>query len=152
MTLQQGLLTLPDQLILGPRLFEGINDTLQILIEQAGKSIPVQIVQFRKYLNAILNEHPVTLDYLRKCLEKLSASSAEIVNAFTSDTDEQYRVWANNLSRQCQSAFDELTYLAPWIFHPVSTEILDKYPDINAIPTLREIARTDVKNYFDNLS
>ena len=54
LTLQQGLLTLPDQLILGPRLFEGINDTLQILIEQAGKSIPDQIVQFRKYLNAII--------------------------------------------------------------------------------------------------
>ena len=62
------------------------------------------------------------------------------------DTDEQYRVWANNLSRQCQSAFDELTYLVPWILHPASPEILDKYPDINAIPTLREIAKTDVEN------
>ena len=147
LTLQQGLLTLPDQLILGPRLFEGINDTLQILIEQAGKSIPVQIVQFRKYLNVILNEQPVTLDYLRKCLEKLSSSSAEIVNAFTTDTDEQYRVWANNLSRQCQSAFDELIYLAPWILHPVFPEILNKYPDINSIPTLREIAETDVEKF-----
>ena len=141
--LQQGLLTLPDQLILGPRLFEGINDTLQILIEQAGKSIPAQIVQFRKYLNVILNEHPVTLVYLRKCLEKLSTSSAEIVNAFTTDTDEQFRVWANNLSRQCQGAFDELIYLIPWMLHPVSPEILDKCPDINSIPTLREIAETD---------
>jgi cellobiose phosphorylase len=140
LTLQQGLLTLSDQILLGPRLFEGINDTLQILIEQAGKSIPVQIVQFRKYLNVILNEHPVTLVYMRKCLEKLSTSSTEIVNAFTTGTDEQYIVWANNLSRQCQSAFDELTYLIPWMLHPVSPEILDKYPDINTIPTLREIA------------
>ena len=91
--------------------------------------------------------HPVTLDYLRKCLEKLSASSAEIVNAFTADTDEQYRIWANKLSRQCQSAFDELTYLVPWILHPVSPEILDKYPDINAIPTLREIANINVGEF-----
>ena len=56
----------------------------KFLLEQAGKSIPAQIVQFRKYLNVILNEHPVTLGYLRKCLEKLSTSSAEIVNALLS--------------------------------------------------------------------
>jgi cyclic beta-1,2-glucan synthetase len=147
LTLQQGLITLPDQLILGPRLFEGINDTLQILIEQAGKQIPDQIVQFRNYLNVILNEHPVTLLYLRNSLEKLSESSAEIVNAFITNTDEQYGVWANKLSRQCQGAFDELTQLVPWINHPVSPEILDKYPDINAIPTLREIAKTDVEEF-----
>ena len=102
LTLQQGLLTLPDQLIPGQGFLKGLMIHYKFLLEQAGKSIPVQIVQFRKYLNAILNEQPVTLDYLRKCLEKLSSSSAEIVNALTSDTDEQYRVWANNLSRQCQ--------------------------------------------------
>jgi cyclic beta-1,2-glucan synthetase len=143
LTLQQGLLTLPDQLILGPRLFEGINDTLQILAEQAGKSIPAQIIQFRKYLQAIIDEHPTTLVYLRKCLEKLSASSAEIVNAFTSDRTEQYSIWAIKLSRQCQSALDELTYLTPWMSHPISAEKIDNYPDMNAIPTLREIAQTN---------
>ena len=106
LTLLQGLLTLPEQLILGPRLFEGIDDTLQIFIKQAGKSIPDQIVQFQKYLKVILKEPPVTLVYLQKCLEKLSTSSTEIVNAFTTNTNEQYKVWANNLSRQCRGAFD----------------------------------------------
>jgi cellobiose phosphorylase len=140
LTLQQGLLILPDQLILGPRLFEGINDTLQILIEHAGKLIPEEIVQFRKYLNEILNEKPLTLIQIQKSLEKLSTSSFEIVNAFAADIEEPYTLWANNLSRQCQSAFDELTYLAPWILHTFSPEIQDKYPGINSIPTLREIA------------
>ena len=150
LTLIQGLLQLPEQLILGPRLFEGINDTLQILIKQAGKSIPDQIVQFGKYLNAILKESPVTLIYLRKCLEKLSTSSAEIVNALPAVTDEQYAIWANNLSRQCQGALDELTYLAPWMAHPGATEILDKYPDFNTIPTLREIFKTDFEGFSFN--
>jgi cellobiose phosphorylase len=140
LTLQQGLLTLPDQLIKGPRLFEGINDTLQILIEQAGKSLPAEIVQFRKDLDEIINENPITLIQFRKCLEKLSACSVEIVNAFTADREEPYTIWANNLSRQCQRALDELKYLTPWILHPFSSEIQDKYPEINFIPTLREIA------------
>jgi cyclic beta-1,2-glucan synthetase len=145
LTLQQGLLCLPDQKIFGSRLFEGINDTLQILLEQAGKSIPPQIIQFRKYLNVILNEQPVTLAYLQKCLKKLSTSSAEIVNTLNADSDNQYIVWANNLSRQCKSALDELNYLVPWILLPHSSEILEKIPHINNIPTLREIAITDIE-------
>jgi cyclic beta-1,2-glucan synthetase len=140
LTLHQGLQTLPDQCILGPRLFEGISDTLQILIEKAGKSIPVRIVQFREYLNEISDKNPVLLIDVRNYLEKLSEYSAEIVNTFTGERDEEYKLWADNLSRQCQGAFNELTYLIPWILHPVSSEIQLKYPEINTIPTLREIA------------
>ncbi|MBN1791791.1 MAG: hypothetical protein JW830_14920 [Bacteroidales bacterium] len=142
LTLQQGLLTLPDQPIMGPRLFEGIHDTLLILIEQAGASTPLQIVQFHKYLNAIIKEQTITLAHLRKYLEKLSISSTEIVNAFPPDTDEQCKIWANRLSRQCQSAFDELAYLVPGVTHPGSPEIMDNDADNIAVPTLREIAQT----------
>ncbi|MFO7576034.1 MAG: glucoamylase family protein [Bacteroidales bacterium] len=147
LTLQQGLLTLPDQKILGSRLFEGINDTLQILIEQTDKTIPVQIVQFRKYLKAILAEQPDTLLYMRKCLEKLSTCSIEIVNALNTDSHEQYQIWANKLSQQCQGALNELTYLLPCINHPDCSEIMEKYPDMNTIPTLREIAKTTTEKF-----
>ncbi|OFY07564.1 MAG: cyclic beta 1-2 glucan synthetase [Bacteroidetes bacterium GWE2_41_25] len=148
LTLQQGLLTLPDRRILGHRLFEGIYDTLQILSEQSGKTIPFQVVQFRKYLAAILNEQPVTLSYLRKSLEKLAESSTEIVNSLLFNTDKQYNVWANKLSQQCKFALDELTYLVPWIFHPFINEILNNNPVINTIPTLREIAISDLQKYI----
>ncbi len=154
LTLQQGLLTLPDQPILGPRLFEGIHDTLSVLIEQAGTSLPRQIVEFNKYFNAILKEHNITLVYLRKCLEKLSISSVEIVNAYTAEKDEQCKVWANKLSRQCQSAFDELTYLVPRMTYTASPELMDKFPDINAVPTLREIAQTNdlAREWIDTIN
>ena len=89
----------------------------------------------------------LTLDYLRKCLEKLSSAADEILNEITSNTDEQYIVWAKNLSRQCRGAFDELVYLAPWILDPAISEILNKYPELNTIPTLREIAETDVEKF-----
>ena len=142
MTLQQGLLTLPDRIINGPRLFEGISDTFQILLEHTEKSQPVPLAQFRVYLKAILHEQPLTLSYLRKCLEKLTESSSEILNLIMVSSDEQYNVWANKLSQQCKSALDELTYLVPWIFHPHFPEILKKNPQINTIPTLREIANS----------
>ena len=82
LTLQQGLSTLPDKRIHGPRFFEGIDDTLQVLTEKAGKNVPIAVEQFRKYLKAIVNDPPVTLSYLRKCLEKLSSTSDEILNGF----------------------------------------------------------------------
>jgi cellobiose phosphorylase len=145
MTLQQGLLTLPDRTIHGPRLFEGIFDTFQILLEHTEKSQPVPLAQFRVYLNAILHEQPLTLSYLRKCLEKLTESSSEILNIVMVSPDEQYSVWANKLSQQCKSALDELTYLVPWIFHPDLSEILKTNPLVNTIPTLREIANSHLQ-------
>ena len=147
LTLKQGLITLPDHLIPGPRLFEGISDTLQILLEKTEKSTSVQIDQFGKYLNTILNDPPVTLDQLYKCLENLSISSAEIENSFTASDDEQSGVWAGNLSHQCQNAFNELTYLVPWILNPGSYQKQDKYPEINYIPTLHEIAMINAKEF-----
>lgn len=141
-TLQQGLLTLPDLTIQGPRMFEGINDTFQVLLEHSGKSVPVQVAAFRSYLSAILNKQPDTLSYLQKCLEKLTGSSSDIVNALAVSSDEQYSLWANKLSQQCKSALDELSYLVPWIFHPGFPGILSTNPGINKIPTLREIANS----------
>jgi cyclic beta-1,2-glucan synthetase len=149
LTFQQGLLNLPDQLILGPRLFDGIDDTFRVLLKQAGKSKPIQLVQFRNFLDAILKEPPVTMVDIRDCLEKLSAFSAEIVNTITSDSEEQYRVWANKLTRQCQSALDEMTFLVPWISLPGSRGMFENYPDMNALPTLREIVNTDVRDMND---
>ena len=128
LTLQQGLINLPDELVTGPRLFEGIKDTLMILAEKTENTVPAGILQFRKYLDTILKEPPVTVGYLRKCLQKLSSSAIEIVSAITPSTDEQYRIWADNLAKQCLSALNELP---------------DSYAKEQAIPTLREIAGND---------
>jgi cyclic beta-1,2-glucan synthetase len=140
LTLRQGLLSVPDQQIAGPQIFKGIDDTFQILITKSGKSKHEETEKFRRYLDAILNDTPVTTGYLFKCLEKLATSSALIVSASGNETDSQYGLWANKLSRQCLSAFEELMYLNPWLMHPLSAELLSVYPEIDTIPTLNEIA------------
>jgi cellobiose phosphorylase len=142
LTLQQGFLTLPDQKITGPRIFEGINDTLQILISLAGKPIPEGITQLRTKMVEILKENPTTLVNIHKHLEKLSTLSEEIANSFSLKADEQSGIWANKLFRQCKVAFDELTRVVPWIGLPVSAEMMSKHPELGTIPTLRDIART----------
>jgi cyclic beta-1,2-glucan synthetase len=144
LTLQQGLLALPDELIIGSRLFEGMKDTLQVLIELAGKTTSVRIIQFRNYLYSYIGDPPVTPAHLHQCMGNLTASSAEIVNECLSDTDHQYLVWAKKLSQQCQSAFDEFMYLVPIAEHAASPETSSNYDGLNAIPTLRELAKTNV--------
>ncbi|MBN1790216.1 MAG: hypothetical protein JW830_06955, partial [Bacteroidales bacterium] len=143
LTLQQGLLALPDQSIVGTRLFEGMMDTMQVLIAHAGKSIPEPVTQFRKYLHGIINEPPVTLVNIRKCLEKLSVSSAEIESSFTVDADEAFRVWAKKLSQHCQHALDEFKQLVPWSNDAGSSEASNNNEDMNAIPTLRKMAHSN---------
>lgn len=145
LTLQQGFLTLADQKITGPRLFEGINDTLQILISLAGKSIPERIIQFRTHMDVVLNEHTISLMNIWKHLEKFSTLSEEIVKSFPIDADDQIKIWAAKLYNQCKVASDELTCVAPWITLPLSPEILNRYPEIESVPTLRQIVNTDTR-------
>lgn len=128
LTLQQGLINLPDELVTGPRLFEGINDTLMIVTESAGSTVPEGVLQFRKYLDSVLKDPPLTLGNLHTCLQKLATTSAEIVSAITTSEDEQYRIWAGNLARQCRNALNDLP---------------ENYANEQPIPTLREIAAGD---------
>jgi cyclic beta-1,2-glucan synthetase len=143
LTLQQGLQALPDQLIIGVKQFEGINDTLQILIEHAGELIPDQILQFREYLNTILANPPDTLVSVRYCLQKLVTLSNELSNTFTFNKDDHFKVWGANLLQHCKDVFDELTHLVPWINHPSFSSLLGNKPDLNTIPTLNQIAEMD---------
>ncbi len=132
LTLKQGLLSLPDELILGPRLFEGIKDTLQILIEHSGKAISAQIVQFGKVLDSYISNPPVSPAHLYQSLEILKTSSAGIVNTSNAEPDHPYFVWAKKLAQQCQSALDELNY-----------EETEQFKGFDTIPTLRELAKTN---------
>jgi cyclic beta-1,2-glucan synthetase len=147
LTLQQGLLSLSDEKILGPRLFEGLYDTLQILINLSGKTIHPQIVQFRNELLKILEEKPNRLDVVRTFLEKLSTAADIIKNSPEIINNEELLNWANKLSSQCYRAIMEMIFLTPWILTPYSSEVIKNHPELNTIPTLREITKITTEKY-----
>lgn len=143
MILRSGLLSIPDQKIMGPRLFEGISDTLRILISEIRTNLPSQVGQFQNNLNLALNSQPATLSLVKLYLDQLVISAEEIVKDLMTDDDDLSLFWAKNMASQCHSAVDELKFLAPWLF-------LDKYPDLHInfpgtddIPTLRELTKID---------
>ena len=75
LTLRQGLLALPDDKILGARLFDGLGDTLGIVMDATaaapGEYPPAQLAQLRKDMESATLSRPTTLVAARLCLDRL---------------------------------------------------------------------------------
>ncbi len=153
LTLRPGLLALPDQKILGTRLFGGAFDTLRVLVDAAATAPPAVLVlleQLQKDLESAYDSRPATLAAAQTWLARLAASAAEVstilasqeyVPAVAPESDAQW--WAQALTRQCRSAMDEMALLAPWLALPAASGRLRGILDGIEIPTLRELATLD---------
>ena len=123
LTLRQGLLTAPDQRIVNPRLFDGLDDTLAILVDANGGSVPAELAAAQRELEGVRERRPATIAAIRPLLERVE-------KAATSAVDGPYRFegrrWARALAAQSRAALLELAFLAP--------------DGIEGIPTLREVA------------
>jgi len=146
LTLRQGLLALPDDRILGSRVFEGISDTIRVLEDMDGKTASDQLAQLQKLVKSAIDSPPTTLAAARLCLDQVATSAAEVVtglDVLDADPESQAQWWAHALAGQCRAALDELTFLAAWTSLPASPDRLREMPDIDEIPTLRQLANLD---------
>ena len=156
LTLRPGLLALPDHKIMGMRVFDGLSDTLKILVDAAEGAAKAPLATFQKDLEAVYNFPPQTLTAARLYLGQLATSVTAVVdslNALNADPDNEAGWWARSLARQCGDALDELTFLAPWTLLPASQDRLINangdfdgiFDAIEEIPTLRELAGLEQK-------
>ncbi|MGH7261430.1 MAG: glucoamylase family protein, partial [Nitrospiraceae bacterium] len=145
LTLRPGLLALPDHKILGSRLFEGLSDTLRILVDAAGGAAFSRLAQLQKDLESAYDSRPATVAAARRWLARLATSAAEVAGSLAAAPESEAKWWAQALARQCRDALDELTFLASWSLLPAAPSGLSDFPDIGEIPTLRELARLEVE-------
>ena len=147
LTLRPGLLALPDDKILGARLFDGLFDTLRVLVDTAAEAplaARVLLDRLQRDLQSACDARPDTLTAAQTWLDRLATSAAEVAASLnsgtttTSESDAQW--WAQSLTRQCRSALDELAMLAPWLALPTPSVRLRDVLDSTGIPTLRELA------------
>ncbi|MBZ5653362.1 MAG: cyclic beta 1-2 glucan synthetase, partial [Acidobacteriia bacterium] len=137
LTLRPGLLALPDQKILNPRLFDGLTDTVMILLDAADAMASeggahVRLAQLRKDLDLLHNSLPTTLAAALLRLGQLAASAAEVVvslDALGAAQDNEAAWWARAFAGQCRAALDDLM-----LFDASTASDSDK------ISTLRELA------------
>ncbi|MFO7643859.1 MAG: glucoamylase family protein [Desulfosarcina sp.] len=149
--LRPGLLALPENKILGPHLFEGLNDTLGIVADAATGTldahIPVQLKQLQQDLASAVCSPPATITALRRCLDRLAASAEALVVGIetgSEDSENQLVWWAHAFAGQCAGALSELMTLAPWADLAAFQHRLRDVPGLDEIPTLSELAALDV--------
>lgn len=163
LTLRAGISALPDEEISGQKVFDGLLDTLRILVDAAGETTPASLIQIQDDLKS-LGRAPVdtpsestpsvsgpgtntscrgALYTLREGLDKIAVSALHVVEGFDGDSESQSLRWAQAFYSQCRAAIDDLQFLAPWTTLPISPEVLGEFPLLGEIPTLRRLARLD---------
>jgi cellobiose phosphorylase len=157
LTLRQGLLALPDDNILGARLFDGISDTLRVLMDVAGGSAPAQLAKLQEEMElADSSQPPPTLEAARLRLERLAAAVGPPAEFAATCGGSHFdrgpatpaggpAAWAQSLVWQCSNALDEIMFLAPWTPLLSSENRPRDFHGIDGVPTLRHLSNLEVE-------
>ncbi len=154
LTLKPGLLGLINDTIPGKRLFEGLNDTFQVLSDLMEDISSPWFREIHKELERVKKDLPVTLTTVWLCLDRLlqSAERLEIeMKAQDADLGSPLRTWAPAFAGQCREALDEQTLLTPWVKILFSldkrhgTADFDMIRTLDIIPTLGQVAQMKEK-------
>ena len=144
LTLQQGLFELPDQKILPDQVFEGLTDTLHIILDIAVRDgplhesqkeiMPMQVQdQIRQFKNELLSP-PSTLLAAWMMLDKQARAVAGIIDSLSPEVDDNVKSWILAYEKQIQDYLDDLIQTAPWLMlplwvliHPIKEDVLTSH-------------------------
>ena len=143
MTLRSGLLTLPDHKILSDRIFEGLRDTLSLLSDALGDGAISHVEALHREVAAACQDRPTSLATTHRTLTDLTTQADEVTAHLDLTSNGDASRWAHAFAQQCRGALNELTCLTPWIGLPISTRILNAFPVLDHLPTLRTLTRLE---------
>lgn len=146
LTLNSGLLALAEQKIVTSQIFEGLQQTLDILIDTLGKRTMPELTRLALDLKTFQSSSPTTLMAMHTCLNQLTKGVKDLGDRLADATSHDAIWWAEALKHQCTAALAELTLLTPWVSLSTLPAAVKGIPATNLIPTLRELA-----NLYDNL-
>jgi len=109
LTLGAGLREQSEQRILGPRVFDGLRDTVDVLRHLVPGNAAL------KRLKAELQVVPSSLRGAQKLLIQVAGAAGEIVVALKGQTAE-LAGWARALEQNCQDHLNDLRLMAPWLW------------------------------------
>ena len=129
LTLQQGLIELPYQKILTPQVFDGLIDTLNIILDAAIRDDPLneslkeivpvhvldQISQFKRELSS----PPSTLLAAWMLLDKQSRAVVGIIDSIVPEIDGNLKSWMQAYEKQIRDHLEDLIQMAPWLMLPL---------------------------------
>ena len=141
--LRQGLLALPDDTLLGRRFLEGLRNTLACAMEAAGANPEegIRLTQLHQELTAAIDSQPSQLSMVQGYLARWATEAEVVAGTPVGDADVENSVqsWTRAFVRQCRDGLDELLFLAPWLENAAVRTGPGALPDLDRIPTLREL-------------
>jgi len=166
LTLRPGLMELAHRKIVSLRTFEGLRDTVRVLLEVAGDRhvrpegpspcpTPPEIVIRLQRLEEELRVAPRTLAATQAHLEHLVAVGVDLAATLSIVSDGETKWWAQAFEHQCRDFLDDLLSLVPWcklpspsepMWHRGSVEQVQRLSDLRTtlrfldeIPTLHDV-------------
>ena len=140
--LKQGLLSIVNYKIFSVKAFDGLMDTVEIILEKKEKRVVIE--QFKKELEAVRLSPPFTLPETFVCINNLDKTFGQITADFTlheGQNNESF-LWVEKLGQQINDLRNDLLTLAPWLLlSPPSLKLNDIATNISQIPTLSELAK-----------
>jgi cyclic beta-1,2-glucan synthetase len=143
LTLRQGLLAQPNELIFSDRIYKGLRTTA-LIIRDLSKEHSGEII---KKILISLKETPTernALSKIKKRLDELTLLSNELTVQQASSEADLYK-WTNKLSQQIKYILDDLTLLVPWLEllpipkHFVHLETIDQVPSLMHLQAMTEL-------------
>ncbi|MEO5563468.1 MAG: glucoamylase family protein, partial [Chitinophagaceae bacterium] len=141
LVLRQGLSTIAGQKILGPELFAGLQDALELLREELNLNPLAKHTQPDMPTSA--DPELLMSSAIKDYVEKIALYIVELSATSVIEPDSEARYWLSAIERQCSDITDELHLLAPWLWLP---PVPSKYSSLipQTIFTLYELEGMEV--------
>ncbi len=143
LTLRTGFIALPEESIMGAKLFDGLLDTLRVLMDVAGETASAGFIQVHHDLASLCAFRPDTLQVAWESLSSIAASALEVVHVSEAAPESQTAWWARAFAGQCRAALDDLSFFATWIVLSIPPKVFSDLAVLGEIPTLRKLANLD---------
>ncbi|MEO7446349.1 MAG: glucoamylase family protein, partial [Ferruginibacter sp.] len=141
-TLRQGLLSLANQNLLRPNLFEGITDVLELLKEShnSGNILGKFIEDIRETYPSQMNDLPGLYHYLLG----LEASFSRIQDELLIPINDDSQAWAEKADIQLREALESMEQYFPWVkLTPVPAKFGHLVPDLAEVPSVSQLTRIE---------
>ncbi len=112
--LKQGLLAIPHQKIIGVNLFEGLRDTLYVLIDTIEEKDKALLQQFKIDLDNICKLDLITRHEVIYHIEALTNKFSSIFDKLNNDVQSEIYWWKILLQKQIEQSNEYFQIFAPW--------------------------------------
>ena len=140
--LKQALLAIRDEKIIPEKSFEGLLDTIGILIEKTADTSAL-----KKFKQQLENTFPSKLDdlpSLKSYLDELEISFREILTDLDLNPENEDDWWAEKVTEQLNNIKREVSIFLPWLSLPPFPEKFQHlFPHLPTSPTLNEVAKIE---------